>query len=283
MKRLLFVLSMLALSCAQAIAQTVPQTDPSKYIDEDPASIVTMQSIIDIQQDLTKREFYSQQLDAVWDRRGMFNLVYNNPATLSIKQAVPTESGKTGALYESKFGFSLQSGKNHMLHKKPIGNIVGINLDFLPLDLTVNKYASSGPTVTKLERNGGVNIRPWDNPKWEANYGMCLGPSITVAPFVPLKKKGLSFFKLNGYFHVGYSASLILFMDESTEKMNSLVADFGYGMYTSYGVNLSWKVLGFGYEHRSGTSKYRPISSDFGTEKYEMISTQDRLYINFRF
>ena len=42
--------------------------------------------------------------------------------------------------YKSKYGFAVQSGRNYRLHKRPIGDMVGINIDFMPLDLSADFY-----------------------------------------------------------------------------------------------------------------------------------------------
>lgn len=282
MKRKLFVLPLAVLFCIQAMSQTVLQTADPQFISEDPSSIVTMQSIIDVQQDLTNREFYSKHISDVWNKQGFFNLMFHNPAAITLNQPVSAEENMKGTRFESQFGFALQAGKNYKLHKNPIAKMVSINLDYLPLDLYVNKFAGSAAREVETAKDGKYCIRPWDVTKWDANYSMSLGPSVTVAPFVLLKNKALSFFKLNAYYHVGYSASLLLFSN-GAQKDKELLLDFGHGLYTSLGFNFSWKAIGLGYEKRSGTSKYLSINKICGPDKYELASSQNRLYINIRF
>ena len=307
MKKLLLALAAMTLACASVWSQTNGDVNSAQLIDEGEETITSLQDIIDIQQDLVKREQYSAHIGDVWRHAGFFNIMYHNPGTITLL-GTSTSPTPASPKYTAKYGFSIQSGKNHKLHKKPIGRMVSINLDYLPLDLYGNLYMGSD---TKLpyggitsygsydynsdgvpESSGDIDIpTAWDYSLIEVNYSMSIGPSITIAPFVPLKVRGLSFFKFNAYFHVGYAASLMMLKGvsgsgEGSHHSYAAVSnvDFGYGMYTSYGANFSWKAIGVGYERRSGTSKYLSVDGgENGLDGKFVLSEQNRVYINFRF
>ena len=305
MKKLLLALAAMILTCASAWSQTIGDVNSAQLIDEGEEAITSLQDIIGVQEDLVKREQYSAHIGDVWKHAGFFNIMYHNPGTITLLGS-STSPTPASPKYTAKYGFSIQSGKNHKLHKKPIGRMLSINLDYLPLDLYGNlcignntklPYGDAGNNVFdynqdgKMDSGGGDISTGWDYNLIEVNYSMSIGPSITIAPFVPLKVRGLSFFKFNAYFHVGYSASLLMLNGlwqshegNVTNAANVSSMDFGYGMYTSYGANFSWKAIGVGYERRSGTSKY--ISVDGGENGLDgkfVLSEQNRVYINFRF
>lgn len=286
MKKTLLTFIFTVFAVVDATSQTYYGEDNVPLINE-PDTITTLKDIIAVQQDLVNREQYSTHIAKVWDRAGFFNLIYHYPGTMTFTDTGSGTTGNNAPKYTAKHGFGIQAGKNHKLHKKPIGNMFSINLDFLPLDLYCNLY---GDNNTKLpygeteEPNSG-----WDYKMYEINYSMSLGPSLTLAPLVPTKVRGLGFFKINAYFHVGYCAALVLF-DATKENTTMKGLDFGHGLYTSYGATLSWKAIGVGFEHRSGTSKYMSIGSSSSKNTYQatldgykILSDQDRFFINFRF
>lgn len=295
----------MTLTCASAWSQTIGDVNSAQLIDEGEEAITSLQDIIGVQEDLVKREQYSAHIGDVWKHAGFFNIMYHNPGTITLLGS-STSPTPASPKYTAKYGFSIQSGKNHKLHKKPIGRMLSINLDYLPLDLYGNLCMDSNTKLPygdacnnifdynqdgKMDSGGGDISTGWDYNLIEVNYSMSIGPSITIAPFVPLKVRGLSFFKFNAYFHVGYSASLLMLNGlwqshegNVTNAASVSSMDFGYGMYTSYGANFSWKAIGVGYERRSGTSKYLSVDGgENGLDGKFVLSEQNRVYINFRF
>ena len=264
------------LPCVAAMSQNNVDVPESQNEEE---SLTSLQDIIATQQDLNDRGSFSTHIEDVWQRGGYFNFVYHSPATMTFLETASEETSMKGRELTADFGFAIQSGKNHRLHKKPIANMIGINLDYTPLDLFANKY--KGYTLYAPGSASSDKVRPWNNNIWEVNYSMSLGPSLTIAPFVPIKNEGLSYFRLNVYYHVGYCASAMVLSAPEKEK-KGLTADFGHGLYTSFGLNLSWKVIGLGFEHREGNYKYLPLGGAF-EGNYQISSKQTRFYINLRF
>ena len=198
-----------------------------------------------------------------------------------------------------------EKGRNYPLHKTPIANTVQICLDYTGLDLTANHYKpGSGQYLydssqkTQQTVDGKVKsfyYVPWRLEKYEASYGMSLGPSITIAPFNYVNYDPIHYLKFNVYYHVGYQASIIYMLNNkeadantSTSSDHSGMAEnlkllWGHGMYTSYGASMSWKALGIGFEKRTGSTRYQPLNtSDFGTESNGFNSKFTRFYIQFR-
>ena len=122
--------------------------------------------------------------------------------------------------------------------------------------------------------------------------------STTVCPSVRLSpshrsSKGVHFFKLNIYFHIGYAASIITILNSSAndvgtdasyrKKMSGTSFDFGHGLYTSFGINLSWKAIGAGFEQRNGKLDCFSLNKEiYGSEHYDLSMALPRVYLNFR-
>lgn len=284
---------------------------------EDSTEIVTIDDIIKEQQAVTTRNTREKHYADVWGRRGFFNIAYNKNASLMPVTANTVETGYqkiAGGYFNgvtADWSFALQKGQNYRLHRKPIANTVQICLDYTGLDLSVSHYrpavgqylydsSKKRPGTDKDGKNKSYYYIPWNLEKYEATYGMSLGPSITIAPFNYVNYDGIHFLKINAYYHVGYQASALYMMNNKdvdanispanateskgqTDMADNLKLLWGHGLYTSFGVNLSWKVIGVGFETRSGATCYRPLSTaDFGYVASDFRSDFTRFYIQFR-
>ena len=270
-KRLLLFAT--CLSALTAFAQVEKEDNRWSNLDmkEDSTEIVTIDDIIKEQQDVTSRNTREMHYASVWGRRGFFNIAYNKEATL--KPWNPAETNNMKA----DWSFALQRGHNYVLHRKPIANTIQICLDYTGFDLSASHYnASTGQNV-----RGGIRI-PWNLEKYEATYGMSLGPSLTVAPFNYVGYDPIHYMKFNVYFHVGYQVSLLyLFNNEDKEIANNLL--WGHGLYKAFGACMSWKAIGVGFEKRAGNTSYMPFNTTtFGSDKKGFHSNFTRFYIQFR-
>ncbi|MCR4918425.1 MAG: hypothetical protein K5928_01215 [Prevotella sp.] len=308
----------LCLAClwaAHALGQKADEQELLKNVDwkEDSTEITTINDIVKTQQDLTSRRHNEQHFRNVWSRKGYVNLSYNTTAMLTPEQVIPTglDDGTVGD-FKSNWGASLQVGHSYAMHKKPIANMVQINLDFSFIDLNVNHFSSES-TDRKLydsntlwkDNDKEYFYTPWNLEKYDFNYGMALGPSLCVAPFTKINSPQLHHLKLNFFFHVGYHVSFLYFRNNSDadanttqtkltyeertaaqrrEKMeDNLKLDLGHGLTTSFGLSLTWKVIGVGYEWRSAKLKYKSLSTnDFGNETYKFKANTNRVFIQFR-
>ena len=200
--------------------------------------------------------------------------------------------------------------------------MINIALDYSWLNLNVNHIKAEDPTSEKgidgkylynsTDRNVKTDVStgktdeyyvyPWNLEKYEANYGMTLGPSITIAPFVPLGVKQLDYLKIQAYYHIGYSASFLYtlnkeefdknqdppqsnvdaYKDYNTMKDN-LKLQWGHGMTSTFGFNIFWKRVGIGYERTTGTFKYKNFNTgDFGRDKTKFTNEYSRIYLTIR-
>lgn len=310
----------IALSAAifLALNAVAQQNNPTKPADidwsEDTTEIVTIQDIVNIQQRQTRQNFSESHFLDVWRRRSYINFAYNT-AELKPKGDIPTgvpglNHGKVPDM-KSDWGFTLQYGRSYRLHRLPIANIMYFYVDYTGIDLGINHFKAEGDGNDLYDSNQKFEVMnkkgdgesyyhlPWNFDKYEFNYAMTLGPSLTIAPFNLTNSRGLHFLKLNAYYHLGYHVSLLsMSYDEdsdsnqgstATEKNNrekisdNLKLEWGHGLTQSFGVNLSWKTIGIGYEHRSRTVKYKPMNTtDFGKDKYEFDISDSRLYLQLR-
>ena len=303
-RKLIFILTCLL---STAVFAQVENDDNKVVIDwsEDSTDITTIQDIIKVQQQVTNRNVTEQHFADVWGRRGYFNFSYNT-TKLSPKGNYPNglDNGFVGEL-KSNWGASIQYGRSYRLHKKPIGNVALFNIDYTGIDLNVNHFEAIGNGTYKYnssikhtetedgKANEYYNL-PWNMEKYEVNYGMTLGPSLTLAPFNLLSGNGLHYIKFNVFYHIGYNISMIYSPNDKKLDENQSGEDFqamesnlkmawGHGMMQSFGFNISWKAIGIGFEHRSSTIKYKAMNTkDFGKNEYEFSSATNRISLQIR-
>lgn len=261
----------------------------------------SVSDIIKMQQEVTKRNQSESHFRSVWSRKGYLNVSYNT-TTLSPKDDVPTGVAYNGGKapeYKSNWGASIQLGRSYALHKRPISNILQFNIDYTYIDLGVNHFKAEGDGTNLYDssnKSGEKYYTPWNLEKYDINYGMAVGPSVTVAPFTYTKYAGLHHMKFNVYFHVGYHVGLLYMVNDENADVNqdkddddykrmkdNLKMDLGHGLTTSFGFSLTWKTIGVGYEHRSGNLKYKSLSTDdFGKDSYKFKSSTNRVFVQFR-
>ncbi len=307
MKKKLIV-SFSCLLALGAFGQNVNDQDILKNVNwqEDSTEVTTVDDIVKMQQDVTGRRFKESHFRDVWSRKSYFNISYNS-TTLSPDQEIPSGVGSDLIPeYKSNWGVSLQLGRSYALHKNPIANLLQFNIDFTYVDLGANHFEIEGDgknlydsNVKFINNEGEYYYTPWNLEKYEFNYGMAIGPSMTIAPFTSTNSRGLHYVKLNLYYHIGYHASFLWMQDkkeadanqltddesvEHREKVNDIVKmDLGHGLIQSFGFSVTWKFIGIGYEHRSAGLKYQSLgSSEFSKEKYKFSSSTNRVFLQIR-
>lgn len=272
---------------------------------EDTTQITTIADIINVQEMVSLRNSDNAHINKVWSYSSYFDMAYNNPSTLTPTEPIELGYNFNGGLvpeFKSDWGASLVLGHNYGLHK-PIAGCVKFNIDYTYIDLNVNHFKTEGDGSQKLYdssnrhdnvgQNEGYMYIPWCMEKYEVNYGMSLGASITAAPFVFIHKPQLHFFKFNFFYHVGYHVSALMALyDEKYDAnpptngktMNANNLNFGHGMTTSFGFRISWKTIGFGYESRSGKLDYVNFQKpDFGGKHYKFDSHMNRIFLEIRY
>lgn len=323
-----FIMLTACLFATTAFAQIESESKEVDNIDwqEDTTEIVTIADIMRDEQEVTMRKNIQKHYDDVWGRRTYLNL------STTTTRLTPQEDYLTGVdatrlvpEFKSDWGASLTWGRNYRLHKPSIANVAQFNIDYTWIDLNINHFKAEGDGNLYDSRNkfnpdlnpndpssmvaiGSSNFKkakfytPWNLEKYEANYGMSLGPSLTLSPFTYINVPALHYIQMNIYYHLGYQASIIYMQnndeydanlspakgsteEELKEELGDHPAlDFGHGMTSSFGFSLSWKFIGVGYETRKSTLKYQSLSeSDFGKEKYEFKSSYNRVYLQFKF
>ena len=275
---------------------------------EDTTEVTTINDIIRMQQEVTNKKFTESHYRDVWSRKGYFNISYNS-TTLTPDQSIPTGVGSSVVPeFKSDWGVSLQLGRSYALHKTPIANMLQFNIDFSYIDFNVNHFKHEGDGKNLYDSRevlpGTTDkfFTPWNLEKYDLNYGMSVGPSISIAPFTSTNVSALHHIKLNAFFHVGYHVSLLYMTNDEEADMNqgddptdpiaveryekmkdNLKLDLGHGLITSFGFSVTWKFIGLGYEHRSGSLEYKSLSkNDFSNEKYKFKSSTNRVFIQFR-
>lgn len=305
-----FILNLLPLG----VFAQVPQTPV--ILDEEEAEEMELDSLSYLVETMNKHGnslALEAKRKASWKRKSFFRISYTKSTMEPSSGVGPdfvaddgqlmldgTNKGNDLYKFKNEYGVSIMNGKNISLHKKPIVNMVQIALDYTWIDLNYNNYKgfyekngkmynSSQYFVSTDEdgRNKKLKYTPWGLDKHEINYGMSLGPSITVAPFGLLDTNARNL-HIQGYFHVGYSFSLNMFKTDdkldTAGDIDGFLGMWGHGLNTSWGMNISWKVIGIGFEKRSGTFSYKSLDTgNYGNQKNKFDYKNTRFYLTLNF
>lgn len=240
-----------------------------------------------------KSEINYDQLEKRWKRRKFWNFGYS----------VPTLERTDGTFmdWEPDFAVSVQNGRTAFFHKKPLGGMVKIGLDYSFLDITYSKLNLKHIESAEVGDNTSIPSDPSvsdgfdeivsDDPSGSIlsavgfNIGMhkidetlSVGPRIAINPVDHLM--------IGAYFHGGFTMSGIY------ENENF---SYGFGYTLSTGLCVSYKVIGFGFEYLCGKVKYKQINFDemdvdelsfsemFSSESFRLKHKGPRFYVSFRF
>ena len=264
-KRLFFLMA--SLFTISAYAQIEDERIADIDWTEDSTEVITIQDIVQQQQIVSVNNSAERHFSDVWGRRSYINFAFNT-VTLSPQVTVPTGiNNGTVKDMSSDWGASFQYGRSYRLHKLPISNILQFCIDFTGIDLNVNHFKSVGEGKLYDSRqrinegNSFYYYTPWNLEKYEFNYGMSIGPSLTIAPFTSVSQKELHYLKFQLYYHIGYHVSFLYMPNDKDADMNDATQydeeykykqemadnfkmDWGHGLINSFGINMSWKFIG---------------------------------------
>lgn len=271
-------------------------------IKEDTTLVTSLDDILQMQEEIHSLSSGETRVRNVWKRNKYRNFGYNT-AKMESDGKVPLGQKENGDEYsrilsfESDWGASITLGTNYRLHK-PIANIVSIGLDYTWFDLNVHHFkvdcdeAGAERMYNSSDQNEDLfHYMPWEQEKYEGEFGMMLGPSLTIAPFIMSRSNALAHLRFQVYYHIGYRLSVALIRDKDNghdenpdHYFSVFMCEWGHGVYSAFGINLSWKSIGFGYETNSGDIEYKSLSSsDFGDGKTKFKQTSNRVYLQIRF
>jgi hypothetical protein len=247
-------------------------------------TMTTLSDIIAMESQSKMNNDNTQRLRNIWSKNTFFNISYNT--TKFSSEEFPSIAGATSIEYKNKLGVGIQWGQTFNFHKKPLGGIVFIGLDYTWMDLNFNQYKKQNtPAGFADQGEGGIRNMPWHNEKMTLDYGMSIGPSLTLYPFAPLHHDGADKVRLQGYFHVGYSAHGAMIKDVPDRGMDVKNRfAWGHGLFTGIGANLTWNAIGIGYECRTDNKiTYKHIDGEFDNGKMKCKQKTNRVYLQFRF
>lgn len=269
-------------------------------IKEDTTKVTTIADIIDVQEVINSRTSNVNHYEKVWSYSSYFNIGFNS-AKMTPKNDISLGCDYNNGIapeFKSDWGISLHLGHNYALHKRPIADILRFNIDYSYIDLNLNHYKreKGNQLYDSNATYGNYQYMPWCMQKYEINYGMALGPSITLAPFMNLNVSNLHFLKLNIYYHIGYAVSILAMDNDTKYDINppqtnnnksadsSIVASWGHGLTNSFGFNLSWRFIGVGYEVKTGPLNYQALQKDdYGKNHYKFNTTTGRVFLEIRY
>ena len=295
MKPLFLIFASLAYPALTATAQYI---DPEA---EDADSVSVEQAVPEPEPSATeepKPALNSDQLQKRWNRKKCWNIGYS----------VPTLERRDGTFmdWEADYAVSVKNVRSLYFHKKPLGGMVKIGLDYSLLDFTYSKLqlkhiegvaagedtslpsAPSAPSVSdgfdeivSEDPSGSIlDLLGFNLGMHKLDQTFSVGPRITVNPIDHLM--------VGVYFHGGFTASGILENDNFS---------YGFGHTLASGLCVSYKVIGVGFEYLWGKVKYNQIdfeemeidgnnfsySEMFSSESFSLKHKGPRFYVSFRF
>lgn len=281
-----YLLLFMSLWTFVAVAQIDSENPAVIDLAEDTTQVNTIQDIIEIQELVSKSNSKDAHFENVWSRKTFFNLGYNMSSRMTAKQGIPLGyDNRTADEFKADGGAMLQLGHNYTLHRGAIANMLQFNIDFTYIDLNFN-YFDAEPYAGGFDPKTNENL-PWAAKKYNIAYGMTLGPSVTVAPLVMLDNRQLHFFKLNLYYHVGYHAGLLVMDQKRDADMKNTSFDnvvWSLGLSQSFGLSLSWKTIGLGWESRFAYDpKFKSFDGNGPKSGYKFKNPSSRIFISIRY
>lgn len=300
------ILSAFALMCAVfSYAQgSVTSDDEPLNIDEDTTSVSSLDEIVKTQEMVYTKKFRDEVVQNVWKRKRSFSIAYTTASLEGDLQMYnPTRDAYelVTQKFKNDWGLTMKAATTVRFHKRPIADIVSFGLDYSLLDLSVNHYKElEGDKLYKSSETWTEDIdgkkrrphyMPWGLQMYNFTYGMNLGPSIGVAPFARFKNPQLAHLRLHLYFNVGYRASLLLMKgnddkdaaqprDEKVKESSKL--QWGHGFYTMFGLRMSWKGIGIGYELVNGSQKYKSVETEiYGSGTNKLKEAAHRIVLSY--
>lgn len=204
--------------------------DSSQKIDSLERQVAALTS--EVQQHKQEKEHQK-----IWGREKSWSIAY-------LAQSIKPEGAEK---LKSKFGITLNRGRNIYFHKKPIGNVLKFGIEY-GVEVSYANYKD----VNVYEWNEVYHGMELNNVSaHQVDAGVFLGPTVTVNPVSKLKVKV--------YFHFVPSYDLLIIDDQ---RYSNFVPYFSYGGEVSYG------RLGIGIEGRTGQAKIKEKNKFFSAEKW---------------
>lgn len=292
-----------------AVWAQVPDVNKEVMVntEEDPSEITTISDIIRMEEHSDDSHASTSVADKMSGHNSYINIGYNI-SNLKPKHAINIGTGYNYDLvppFHSDWGIALQIGHRYALHKHLVGGMLRFNLDAAYADFSFNHFKkeqgeniySSTQTWTHTAQDGTAaeyHFIPWCLEKYETDFGMAAGPSITLEPFH--NDSGLRNMSINVFYHVGYHASLMWMQNApGVDAGNSVYEDFnpvnddikllwGHGFMNSFGLNINYGAIGVGVEQRYGYLFYQPLQHTiYGKSKYKYIDDSLKVFVQVRF
>lgn len=255
--------------------------EKKEMTENDSTFIPSLDEIIKAESSHSSKKQNEDHYRRVWGRTTYVNLSYYNNEFSS--DEFPTMDGVYSREFNNSLGLAFEVGNTYNFHKKPIGTVLFIGLDYTPLDLNFNMYDEETPSPLFVQATESPYSLPWHNKRMTFSYGMSLGPALTLYPFTSIGKSATDNIRFHFYFHVGYGVGAGLVdnvkVGHNPERKEWMWSN---GLFTSFGLNLSWNFLGFGYEARTYSNlNVHYFNDDFKTGDIKVKQASNRIYIQF--
>lgn len=312
MKKAIFLLAALLMSLGLQA-----QTNPTNLdFEEDTTQVVSISEILQMQEMAYSKKYRTEVISSVWKPRAYLTLSYASTSLKgkSLMMYDPTTKTETkqSPTYTTNWGLSLKRSTIFPFHKKPISNLVSFGLYFTGLDLSVNHYCEdslmrydSRHTFRVEDSVDEYQYVPWGSEMYSFAYAMHLGPAITVAPLTPLENVQAAHLRLQAYFTIGYRIGLFWMRGNDQQDLNLLAKTennaensyeetyfervsgsskilWGHGLTTNWGLRISWRNIGLGYEVIHGNYTIKSAEKKiYGNEKFKFSETSKRVTLSY--
>lgn len=269
---ILLAASMFALS---ASAQVVSETDDMQQV------INSLSNRLDRVETTANRLQQQETWRRIFRKGGHFNLSFGT-STITCPDYTKTITGKN-------FAIDIQSGRSFYLHRRPIGGVAKIGLDWDWIDLGLANNTTRLPNGSTVP--GGVldDYYSYNGPARQdlaqIRLGMGAGLSLHIAPFANIDRS-CRYLRFYGYFHVVPSLNVlgIDYIDDSNKSIGEDNWDYRFVPFFSAGGGFAWKVISLGYESTWGSAKYE-VTDFLGLPEENLLlrSSSSRIVLSFRF
>lgn len=184
-----------------------------------------------------------------------------------------------GGKLDSRWGASFKSGRNIMVHRKPIANLVKFGI-FIGAELTYLNFEKGHGSLSDI--TGGSDDDYSDYGDYYDGYGsgydddygdedgdtftlgshylnvgIAIGPTATFMPFYWCSNKNVARIKVRPFFHVIPCYSALIVSNEDETNFHGAFSCFYAG-----GFELMWRKLSVGFEWKGGRARYKDLGGE---------------------
>lgn len=162
-----------------------------------------------------------------------------------------------GGELNSKWGVAFKGGRNIMVHRNPIANLLKFGI-FIGVDLNYMNFEKGHGSLSGI-MNGSYDDTDED-VTLGSHYlagGIAVGPTATVMPFYWCRNKNVARLKIRPFFNLVPSYSALLISNDVETEIHG-----AFELMYSGGFEIIWRKLSVGFEWKGGRARYKNLLGD---------------------